>query len=680
MKKIILSILSITLGISVQAQDKMTPELLWKLGRVSLDAANSNGEFIYGITKYDLEKNKGNRDLYLQSATEMKRIKLTDSESGEYDGQFIGDKIGYSKGGQFYLANKDGSEAKQITNIENGISGVKAFAQKDGSITLLFSVDVPMQPKENVTDYSYLPEADFKVIDDLMYRHWDHWNDDMVSHVGMASYKGAPVTAYLDPMTGQNYESPVPPFGGAESYTLSPDGKTIVYETKTHEGVKFAKSTNTNLFAYNIPNGTTTLLTANFKGYDKNPVFSADGSKLAWLSMATDGYESDVNDLIIMDFETKEVLHVLKSANLYDDLTFQSFAWADNSTLYAGVPTEGTNQIFEVRLPKQLNGKARIKALTDGQFNYNHFEIAGNSIICERQDMNHATELFAINPKNGKAIQRTHANDDIYTNLSMSKIEKRMVPTSDGEEMLTWVIYPPNFDPSKKYPTLLYCQGGPQSQVSQFYSFRWNFQLMASMGYIVVAPNRRGLPGFGREWNEKISGDWGGQSMRDYLAAIDDVAKEPYVDRNNLGCIGASYGGYSVYYLAGIHENRFSAFISHCGLFDLENWYLTTEEIFFANKDLGGPYWDPENKETYQNFDPKDLVQNWDTPIMVIHGGKDFRVPEAQGMAAFQAAQLRGIPSKFLYFPNEGHWVLSPQNGLVWHDQFFSWLDQWLKK
>ncbi|HAD98645.1 MAG TPA: peptidase S9, partial [Cryomorphaceae bacterium] len=438
---------------------------------------------------------------------------------------------------------------------------------------------------------------------------------------------------------------------------------------------------NSDLYMVNLESGETTNLTQGMEGYDKEPKFSPDGSKLAWMSMKTPGYESDVNDIIIHDVKSGARMKVLVSANLYDAFTFQSFSWAGENTLYAGVPSEGTNQIFRVELPRKINseGKARLEAVSEGEYNYNHFEVAGKSLITERQDMNNATEIYRLNPSSKEAIVLTHVNDNIYKSIQRGRVEKRKVPTSDGKEMLTWVIYPPDFDPAKKYPTLLYCQGGPQSQVSQFYSFRWNFQLMAAQGYIVVAPNRRGLPGFGREWNEEISGDWGGQAMRDYLAAIDDVKKEPFVDEDHLGCVGASYGGYSVYYLAGIHQGRFKAFISHCGLFDLESWYLSTEELFFANQDLGGPYWEKENKATYDTFDPKDLVQNWDTPILVIHGGKDFRVPENQGMEAFQAAKLRGVPAKFLYFPNEGHWILNPQNGLIWHDQFFAWLDKWLK-
>ncbi len=680
MRKIGTLILALACLISFAQSETMTPELLWKLGRVSLETVSPDGkQFIYGITNYDTEENKGSRDLYSMGADGKNQIQLTDLPGGEYSAHYLmgGKKIGFSYQGQFHMMNTDGTDLKPATEIDGGIGNVKAYDLPDGRVALLFTKSVKLE-KTTADLYPNLPKAEAYVIDDLMYRHWDRWSDAEYNHICIAyvGKDGSPATEYTDLMKGEKYDAPVNPFGGSESFTLSPDGKSVVYESKKLSGKEWAVSTNSELYMVDLESGKTTNITAGMEGYDKEPKFSPDGSKLAWMSMKTPGFESDVNDIVIMNTKTGEKTHLLQVTNKYDEMTFQSFSWVDNNTIYAGVPEDGSNQVYQIT---QTSKGVNYKKVTKGDHNYNHFEVAGKQLIVARQDMNHATEIYSVNIKKGNATQLTHVNDEIYANLKMSKVEKRMVKTSDGKDMLTWVIYPPDFDPNKKYPALLYCQGGPQSQVSQFYSFRWNFQLMAAKGYIVVAPNRRGLPGFGREWNEAISGDWGGQPMKDYLSAIDDVKAEPFVDENKLGCVGASYGGYSVYYLAGNHEKRFKTFISHCGLFDLENWYLTTEELFFANQDLGGPYWDAKNKKTYQDFDPKDFVQNWDTPILVIHGGKDFRVPEAQGMAAFQAAKLKGLDARFLYFPNEGHWILSPQNGLIWHDQFFGWLDKYLK-
>ncbi len=661
---------------SLLAQDQvMSPEKLWELGRVSLDAVSPDGKsFVYGVTYYDLSANKGNRNLYLMDIKSGETTQLTNLEGGEYGAHFLKDRVVFNHKGQLHSIKLDGSDLRALTAVEGGVSGAKAYALPNGSVRILFAkgVKTAQTPSEM---YPNLPKAEFRVMDDLMYRHWDSWDDYQSMHLCYTDYKDAPVSGYKDLMEGSSFDCPVPPFGGSESYTLSPDGKKVVYETKRLSGKVFAEHTNSDLYMVDLETGEEVKLSEGMMGYDKNPQFSPNGKKIAWLSMATNGYESDVNDLVIMDLKTMKKKHVLKEMGAYDKYTFNSFAWEEEDELLVGIPTMGSNQLFELEIERS---GFELEKISSGDHNYNHFEIAKGGYIVERQDMNHATEIYFVE-EDEPAKKLTSVNDEIYADLGMSKIDKRMVKTSDGKDMLTWVIYPPDFDPTKKYPTLLYCQGGPQSQVSQFYSFRWNFQLMAAQGYIVVAPNRRGLPGFGREWNEKISKDWGGQSMRDYLAAIDDVAKEPFADENNLGCIGASYGGYSVYMLAGIHEGRFKSFISHCGLFDLESWYLSTEEMFFANYDLGGPFWDKKNAETYNKFDPKDYVQNWDTPMLVIHGGKDFRVPENQGMEAFQAAKLRGVPARFLYFPNEGHWILSPQNGLVWHDQFFKWLDTYLK-
>jgi len=675
MKKWILAFCLLPMLALAQKQG-MTPQLLWNLGRVGLDDVSPKGEqVLYGITRYDLEENQGKRDLYRYDLTKEEPQLLLSEEQSISNAQFIGDEIGFASGGQYYLMEADGSNRRALTNVDGGVSGVKVFPQADGRLALLFTVEVQVRPSPE-DRYPSLDKAEFRIIDDLMYRHWDSWDNYKANHLCLAYYEGQPITEYTDLLQDEPYDCPVPPFGGNDAYTMSPDGAYVVYEAKKKLGVDFSVSTNSNLYAYDVNTGRTRLLTADLKGYDTHPRFSPKGKYLAFNSMARDGYESDVNDIIVADWpDMKNMRHLLREAGQYDQLTVNSFAWSDAKTMYASLPLDGTNQLFRIDLKKP-----RFSPLLSSQHNYNQVVPAGNKLILTRQDMNHASEIYQLDLKSEELSPVTAVNDAVYQNIALSKVEKRMVPTSDGQEMLTWVVYPPNFDPNKKYPTLLYCQGGPQSQVSQFYSFRWNFQLMAAQGYIVVAPNRRGLPGFGREWNEAISGDWGGQPMDDYLSAIDHLAQEPYVDADKLGCVGASYGGYSVYMLAGIHQNRFKAFISHAGLFNLESWYLSTEEMWFANYDLGGPFWDEANDATYRKYDPKEYVDRWNTPIMVIHGAMDFRVPINQGMEAFQAAKLRGIPTRFLYYPNEGHWILSPQNGLVWHDQFFNWLDAFLKE
>mgnify|MGYP001948080032 CR=1 FL=1 len=675
MKKIIFSLMFLPL---IGLSQTMSPELLWELGRVSLDALSPDGKTaIYGVTRYDLEANKGKRDLFSIPVKGGEAKNLVELDASAYGTQYFksGEKIGFTSNGFFNIMNADGSNVRPVTEISGG-HDFKVFDMEDGNIILLYSKSVKLlQSTQDL--YPKLEKADVKIIDNLMYRHWSSWNDESFEHlhyaiIGLNDFR---IIETADVMPNAKWSVPVPPFDGSEDYTISPDGKKIVYVAKQKYGVQFAESTNTDLFQFDLETGKTTNLTQGMMGYDKNPSFSPDGKYLAFTSMARDGFESDMNKLMLMDMASGF------TAGLNSIEYIGGFAWADNNNIYFSFDTEATKQVGYTTIKKFTKDERNTynEILTSGDFNYGHVTVAGKTVLAHRTDMNHANEIFAIDAK-GNATVLTHVNDEIYNEIKLSNVEKRMVKTSDGKDMLTWVIYPPDFDATKKYPTLLYCQGGPQSAVSQFYSFRWNFQLMAAKGYIVVAPNRRGVPGFGHEWNEEISRDWGGQAMRDYLAAIDDVSKEAYVDEDKLGAVGASYGGYSVYMLAGIHEKRFKTFISHCGLYNLESWYGVTEELFFANWDIGGAYWDIPQPKSYTLSSPHKYVQNWDTPIMVIHGGKDFRVPENQGMEAFQAAQIMGIPSKFIYFPNEGHWVLNPQNGLVWHDQFFGWLGEWLQE
>ncbi|MFM1884121.1 MAG: hypothetical protein RL168_305 [Bacteroidota bacterium] len=685
---------ALTLGASAQSDqatgktEVMTPQKLWELGRVSLDDVSENGLALFGITHYDTDANRGNRDLYLGELATGEYTVWAETKASEYGAFFLrgGERFGYFSGGQLWLAKVNGAMTDLpviLTDVEGGMGDAKVIELNDGRLLVAFVTRVQMD-QTPAQRHPEAPKANYAVYDDLMYRHWDSWTDYSYNHIAYMVVDPSKTSAtgkYTDIMADEKAHSPLPPFGGAESFDISPDGRFIVYASKkTENGKEFALHTDSKLYLYDRETGRTSTLHG-LPGYDNHPTFSPDGKWLAFVAMPEDGYESDVNQLYIVDVASageKRELQPVVAAEYIND-----FKWVSSSSIVYNETTEGTQQLRRLDLMTGKNGLAakKVTSLTSGDYNYGGFGVSGNTVIAERQDQNHATELFLLNLKKEEVAANsfTSENASLYEDLAMGKIEKRWIPTSDGGKMLTWVFFPPNFDPEKKYPTLLYCQGGPQSAVSAFYSYRWNFQLMAAQGYIVIAPNRHGVPGFGKEWNEQISGDWGGQAMRDYLAAVDTLAKEPYVDANKLGAVGASYGGYSVYMLAGIHENRFKALISHCGLFDMKSWYLTTEELFFANKDVGGPYWTAEVPKAYTDYNPMNFVQNWTAPLLVIHGGNDFRVPVNQGMEAYQAAQLRGIPSRFLYFPEEGHWVLSPQNGLVWHAEFFSWLDQWLK-
>jgi dipeptidyl aminopeptidase/acylaminoacyl peptidase len=515
-----------------------------------------------------------------------------------------------------------------------------------------------------------------RIYEDLHYRHFDTWEDGSYSHLFLHNRENGVTSIGVDLMPGEPYDCPQKPFGGSEDYIWSPDSKQVVYVAKKKFGKDYAISTNTDLYAFDIASKVTTNLTEGRPGYDKSPAFSPEG-QLTWLSMARDGYEADKTDIIVRNgnYDMNLTKHW--------DGTVRSYRWDNKGKdIYFIAAIDGTIQLFKVDYPGKTKKMPVVKQITKGEFNVNEIVgQTGTTLVVSRTDMNHASELYTVDLSNGDMKPLTHVNDDIYAAIDLGKIERRYVKTTDNKDMLVWVIYPPNFDESKKYPTLLYLQGGPQSALSQFYSFRWNFQLMAANDFIIVAPSRRGMPGFGVKWNEDISKDYGGQPMRDYLSAIDELAKEPYIDEDRLGAIGASFGGYSVFYLAGIHEKRFKTFISHDGLFNLKSMYGTTEELFFVDWDFGGNYWDKSNaaaQRTYKEFDPSNLVDKWDTPILIIQGEKDYRVPIGQGLEAFQAAQLKGLKSRLLLFPEENHWVLGVQNGLVWQREFYRWLEETL--
>lgn len=634
MKKLALLIICIMSITAATAQNVMTPETLWQLGRVTPLGISKDGKLlIYKVGTPSVEENKINSKYYTIPVQGGNATLLEDYKS------LLADK-NVSPDGKHFLSSKE-------VKVEN-----------------LLGKDL----------YPELSKTTAQVYTGLDYRHWDTWKDGTHNHVFYSENKKDAIE--IDIMPNEPYDAPQKPFGGDEDYIWSPDGTKIIYVCKKKAGTAYATSTNTDLYEYDLTTKTTKNLTESNLGYDTAPQFSPKGD-LTWLQMKRDGYEADKNDIIVR----LKGIDINLTAGW--DGTVDSYTWSvDGKKVYFIAATKGTKQLFEVNFPGLTKIAIRVTQLTDGDFDVNGIVgFSGTSVLVTRNDMNHAPEVYSYDLAKKTWKQITKVNDEAYAKIASCKTEKRWVTTTDGKKMLVWVILPPNFDKTKKYPTLLYCQGGPQSALTQSYSFRWNFQLMASQGYVIVAPNRRGMPGHGTAWNEQISGDWGGQVMDDYLAAIDDVAKETYVDKTRLGAVGASYGGYSVFQLAGIHNNRFKTFISHCGIFNTESMYGTTEEVFFTNWDSGGAYWEKDNataQKTYNEFNPIKLINNWNTPILIIQGGKDYRVPIGQGQEAFQAAQLKGIKSKFLLFPDENHWVLKPQNALVWQREFFGWLKETL--
>ncbi|WP_344826239.1 S9 family peptidase [Chryseobacterium ginsenosidimutans] len=659
------SLLALAAPLLMNAQQVMTPEILWTLKKVGVQAVSPDqSSLIYKVGQTDLKTEKTKNENYFLNVLNNQSTKIDLGKKAliQWDKNGIyaqeGDKIFLSKD-----SGKTWTEFYTIGEADNVV------ISPDGK-KIAFSKQVLVEKVMGKDKFSDTPKTTAQIYTDLNHRHWDYFNEGKYNHVFVVNISDK-VESAKDLLEGKMWDSPQRPFGGAEDFIWSPDSAQLLYVTKPKSGKEYSTSTNTDIFAYDLASGTTKNLTESNKGYDVNPKFSPDGKSLAWQSMARDGYEADKNDIKILDWKSGKTTNLTSG---WDESVSGDVFWSgDSKSIYFTAAFRGTKQLFSLD-PKN----AKVQQITKGDFDVNEiFTDNKTSLLVGRTDINHATDIFSVNLKNGEMKQVTEANKDMYSKLAQGKSELKMVKTSDGKEMGVWFHYPPNFDPNKKYPTLVYCQGGPQSALTQFFSVRWNFALMAANGYIVVAPNRRGMPGWGTKWNEEISRDWGGQPMRDYLAATDFAKTLPYVDGDRVAAVGASYGGYSVFMLAGIHENRFKTFIAHDGLFDMKSWYLTTEELWFANWDLGSP-WEKPQPKAYTEFNPSNFVDKWNKPIMIVQGGIDFRVPYEQGQEAFQAAKLRGLKSKLVYFPNENHWVLHPQNGLVWQREFFDWLKETL--
>ena len=653
----------------------MTPEVLHSMARVSDAKLSPDGKkVLYGVTFISVEQNKGNRELFVMNTDGSDKKQITATPQSEQNAVWVngGSEIAFlsseSGSSQIWVMNADGTNRRKASDHSGSINGF--LLSPDESKVLFFS-DIKYG-KRSSDIYPDLPKASGRIVNDLMYKHWDEWVET-IPHPFIASFDGKAVSAGTDIMEGEPYECPMKPFSGVEDFSWSNDGKLLAYTSRKKTGLEYSVSTNSDIYIYNTETKATTNLTEGMMGYDLMPSFSPDGKYIGWVSQERDGYESDKKRLFIADLSTGEKQYLTSAF----DYNADDFQWREDSqSIYYIACKEAVTHIWEIGLDKN------IRQITSGQYDYVGMDIVADNMIALRQSMESPTEVFNVNIQSGEATEISFENKAIKDQLTLGKSEPRWIKTTDGKQMLTWVVYPPNFDPNKKYPTLLYCQGGPQSTVSQFWSYRWNLQMMAANDYIIVAPNRRGLPGFGQEWLEQISGDYGGQNMKDYFAAIDEVAKEPYVDADHLGAVGASYGGFSVYWLAGHHDKRFKAFIAHAGIFNLEQQYLETEELWFANWDLGGAYWDKSNKVAQKTFatSPHLFVEKWDTPILVTHGELDYRILASQGMSAFNAAKLRGIPAEMLIFPDENHWIAQPQNGILFQRVFFDWLDKWLKK
>ena len=654
-----------------------TPGVMWKMGRITSPIISPDGSRVaYGITYYNVSENMGTSGIWVLPSSGGDPVQLTGYDGHDHspawhpDGKTVLFLSSRSGSTQLWEVGIDGGGMRQITSLEGGMTG---FGISPDGGRIWFTMEVPVNKVVSAEIYSDMPLSKGRVYDDLMTRHFDTWDDGAYSHLFVGDFGKSGLGDYKDVTPAEAWDVPMSPYFDSGEIAWNNRGTELAYTCKKFGGTAYALSTDSDIYIYNTANGRTRNITSGMAGYDRYPRFSPDDTRIAWQSMERAGNESDRERIFVMDL----------NSGLKSELTSgfghnaEDLHWsADGNYIYFTSPIEATYQICRAGLSDR-----QVDVLTAGDHDYTGFTMSNDRMVAAKTTISTAPELFEINTGDGNDRQITFVNDHIYKAVDMGRVEKRWIGTTDGKQMLTWFIYPPDFDPGKKYPTLLYCQGGPQSVVSQRWSYRWNFQLMAAQGYIVVAPNRRGLPSFGQEWNDQISGDYSGQNIRDYLSAIDEAAGESWVDSERLGCVGASYGGYSAFFLAGCHDKRFKAFISHCGMFNLESFYGSTEELWFPNNDLGGPYWDTGNKKAARSYanSPHKFVNNWDTPMLIFTGIRDFRIPYTQSLEAFTAARLHGIDSRLVVFEDEAHQVFKPQNSMVWNREFFDWLDKYLK-
>ena len=663
-----------------KAEGKFTAEVMWKMSRIGAQTLSPDAsKLLYAVTQYNLTENRGISLLWLKDMTTGEERCLTDYTSTNHSAQWLDNqRIAFlsnrSGSTQVWTMDIDSGKVEQATDFEKDVEGFGIVADK-----AFYVQRVKVAPLKGSDKYADMDKSKVRVYDDLMVRHWDYWDDGSYLHIFAADFRDGKIAEGKDIIGEESaWDAPLAPYFDCGEIRLSPDGQLLAYTCKPLKGTEYALSTDSDIFLYDFATGTSRNLTKEvataeepFVGYDKYPVFSPDGTKIAWRSQRRPGNEADQQRLWVYDLQSNTASYITRE----HDICATEVVWDGNEAMYFVVPWRGTHQIAHIDL------QGNLKHITAGDHDINTFTMAEGRIVANMNTISKAVELYDVDLETGELSQLTDVNREIYDNIRFGEVQKRWIKTTDGKEMLTWVILPPDFDPAKKYPTLLYCQGGPQSTVSQFWSYRWNFQLMAAQGYVIVAPNRRGCPSFGQEWTDQISGDYSGQNIQDYLAAIDQVSEEPWVDNDRRACVGASYGGYSTYYLAGVHQKRFKAFIAHCGIFNFESMYGHTEELFFVTNDYGGAYWDKDNATAQRSYanSPHKLVANWDSPILIITGEKDYRIPYSQSLEAFTAARVQGIEARLVSFENEAHQVFQPQNSVVWNREFFGWLDKHVK-
>ena len=657
----------------------MTPEVLWYFGRVgNVTVSPDTKQIAYTVTYYDIEQNASNSEIHIMDVdgNNKKQLTKTPEREGGLKWRPDGAYIGFTRGGKFFEIKPDGTGERQITVPEEKTINEFKYSPDGKKVVLAIETKVTNVLGKDV--YGDLPKANAYIASDLMFRHWDTWANGSFTHLYIAGYNDGSLSAMEDIMKDEPWDAPMKPFDDLSETSWSPDGKLLAYSSKKLTGKEYAESTNSDIYIYNTETKKTENLTEGMPGYDKQPSFSPDGKKLLWLSMERPGFEADKNRIFIHDFETNAKTDYSKKF----DSSPSSIEWAKNGkSLYLTACFNETFRVFQMDIP-EAGTDGEFKQLSkDGFYDYQGVQEIEGGFIVNRSQIIRPTEIYRLDAATGEGTELSFVNKDILDQLDLPEMEQRWVKTTDNKEMPTWVILPPNMDKTKQYPCVMMCTGGPQGEVSQSYSYRWNYALMASQGYVVIYPARRGVSGYGQEWTDAVSKDHGGQPERDLLAAIDDISKEPWVDAERLGAVGASYGGFSIFWLAGNHNKRFKAFIAHCGIFDSKAMYTMTEELFFENWEMGGPFWDKNNQYAQKTFgqSPVNFIENWDTPILIFHGEHDYRVPYTQGIGAFTAARIQGVPARLVVFPEETHWVLRPQNAILWQREFFSWLDKYLK-